>query len=86
MTLEYYDLDTIISDFKELIKKSENRCNVLKREYESERSIGYQILEDYFYNIKKILEENDKYITPNLNSITNLDLNENNIFYKMLTK
>lgn len=86
MTLEYYDLDTIISDFKELIKKSENRCNVLKREYESERSIGYQILEDYFYNIKKILEENDKYITPNLNNITNLDLNENNIFYKMLTK
>lgn len=86
MTLEYCDLDTIISDFKELIKKSENRCNVLKREYESERSIGYQILEDYFYNIKKILEENDKYITPNLNSITNLDLNENNIFYKMLTK
>lgn len=86
MTLEYYDLDTIISDFKELIKKSENRCNALKREYESERSIGYQILEDYFYNIKKILEENDKYITPNLNNITNLDLNENNIFYKMLTK
>lgn len=86
MTLRYYDLETIVDDMKEIAEKSEKRCNELKREYESERSIGYQILEDYFYNIKKVLEDNRKYLTTNLNDIPNLNIKDTNILYKMLTR
>ena len=86
MTLKYYDLETIVDDMKEIVEKAEKRCNELKREHESERSIGYQILEDYFYNVKKILEDNRKYLTTNLNDIPNLDIKDTNIFYKMLNR
>ena len=36
--------------------------------------------------LKKILEDNRKYLTTNLNDIPNLDIKDTNIFYKMLNR
>lgn len=57
---------------------------MLKREEEGERSIGYSLLEEYFYNLYKTLDEKQSYITNNLNDIPGIDLNRNNIFSFML--
>lgn len=57
---------------------------MLKREEEGERSIGYSLLEEYFYNLYKTLDEKQAYITNNLNDIPGIDLNRNNIFSFML--
>ena len=59
---------------------------MLKREEEGERSIGYSLLEEYFYNLYKTLEEKQAYITNNLNDISNIELNRSNIFNSLLTK
>lgn len=78
--LSYYDLDNIIEDIKELSNVLCDRCNVLKRETESERSIGYSLLEDYFYNLNKFLKDNQSYITTNLNDINGIKIKSDNIF------
>lgn len=57
---------------------------MLKREEEGERSIGYSLLEEYFYNLYKTLDEKQSYITNNLNDIPDIDLNRNNIFSFLL--
>lgn len=80
MRLSYYDLDNIIEDIKELSNALYDRCNALKRETESERSIGYSLLEDYFYNLNKFLKDNQSYITTNLNDINGIKIKSDNIF------
>lgn len=82
--LSYYDLDNIIEDIKELSNVLCDRCNVLKRETESERSIGYSLLEDYFYNLNKFLKDNQSYITTNLNDINEIKIKPDNIFNKVM--
>lgn len=82
--LSYYDLDNIIEDIKELSNVLCDRCNVLKRETESERSIGYSLLEDYFYNLNKFLKDNQSYITTNLNDINEIKIKPDNIFNKLM--
>lgn len=86
MILEYFDLEMIADDLKELFEKCEERSNELKREYEGERSIQYSLLEEYFYNIKKSLEDNRKLLCTNINNVTNIDLKDTNIFYKILSR
>lgn len=82
--LSYYDLDNIIEDIKELSNVLCDRCNILKRETESERSIGYSLLEDYFYNLNKFLKDNQSYITTNLNDINGIKIKSDNIFNKVM--
>lgn len=82
--LSYYDLDNIIEDIKELSNVLCDRCNVLKRETESERSIGYSLLEDYFYNLNKFLKDNQSYITANLNDINDIKIKSDNIFNNVM--
>lgn len=83
-TLTNFDLDTLICDLKELTVAAQERCNSLKREYESERSIGFSLLEEYFYMLNKLLNEKQSYITNNLNNITDLNIKSENIFNKIL--
>ena len=83
--LTYYDIDNIINDIKVLSETLYKQCNLLKRDTESERSIGYSLLEEYFYNLYKHLEQTQPYITNNLNDIPDIEL-KNNIFSALLSK
>lgn len=85
-TLKYSDLDDILHDTIELFEKAEKRCNELKKDTESERSIWYQLLEDYFYDVSEFMKEKNKYIVSNLNNIPDLKLRDDNIFNSILTK
>lgn len=59
---------------------------MLKRDTESERSIGYSLLEEYFYNLNRLLKEKQAYITNNLNDIPDIEFKSKNIFNCILTK
>lgn len=86
ITLNYEKLDDITHDLLELCEKAEKRCNYLKKEHEGERSINFQLLEDYFYDLSRFLKEKNKNIITNMNNITELDLRTDNIFNNILTR
>lgn len=85
MTLYYEDLDNHISDLREYAECISKKCNELKRKTDGEQSIQYDILEQYFNNLKEFIVSNSNTILCNLNSIPDINLSEGNIFVKKHT-
>lgn len=77
MRIEYSDIEDMMSDISEALNAIQIAANTNKR-FKEEQSTNYQIIEDFCFNVNKVVTDNMYLVKANLSNVTGIDISNNN--------